>query len=54
MVGEGGEQVGALLEAEGGEIGVRDGLVGFIEVVEALGMADEMESDGHRGRFRGG
>lgn len=43
VVGEGGCEGAALLLAEGGEGWVGDGVVCGIEVVEALGVADEEE-----------
>lgn len=47
---ERGAQVGALLLAEGSQVRVAEGFVFHGEVVEALGVADEMDRGRHRGR----
>lgn len=49
VVGEGGAEVGALGLAEGREVRVAQGFVGDGEVVDALGVADEMDRGGHVG-----
>lgn len=47
MVGEGCAEGGALLDAEGGEVRVVDGFIGDGEVVDTLGVADEVDGWGH-------
>lgn len=49
VVREAGAQGGALFLARGRQVGVWDLLVDHCEVVEALGVADEVDGDGHVG-----